>query len=377
MAVKIMYLVDQYLGPWAGTEGQLLHLLQHLDRSRFEPTMVLLRDSDYVRQNSLPCPVRVVGITKLASAKSLARMLRLAFVARCEGVRLVHCFFNDSALIAPAFLKMFGIRVLASRRDMGIWYTRGNLPILRMIARFVDRYVANSAVVKRLVQEQEGVPARKISVIYNGYPREDQGHASALAAPALADIEESAPIVGIVANLRPIKRIDTLVEAFARVSARFPSARLAVVGDNASEQARGTMQQLEALARRLAIRDRIVFAGQVTRPADYIARFTVAVLSSESEGFSNSIIEYMRASRPVVCTDAGGNPEIVEDGVTGFLFRVGDADALAERLDLLLSDSPLARRLGEEGYRKVRSLTLERMVGEQMTCYDDVLSDRR
>jgi len=377
MAVKIMYLVDQYLGPWAGTEGQLLHLLQHLDRSRFEPTMVLLRDSDYVRQNALPCPVRVVGITKLASARSLARMLRLAFVARREGVRLVHCFFNDSALIAPAFLKMFGIRVLASRRDMGIWYTRENLPILRMIARFVDRYVANSAVVKRLVQEQERVPARKISVIYNGYPRDDDDRDSAMAAPALAGVEEGAPLVGIVANLRPIKRIDTLVEAFARLSARCPAARLVVVGDNASEQAKGTMQELEAMARRLAIRDRIVFAGQVSRPAAYISRFTVAVLSSESEGFSNSIIEYMRASRPVVCTNAGGNPEIVEDGVTGLLFPVGDADALADRLNRLLSDRALAQRLGQEGNRKVRSLTLARMVGEQMTCYDDVLSKRR
>jgi hypothetical protein len=102
-------------------------------------------------------------------------MLRFAYALRREGYRLVHCFFNDSSLIAPFFLKLAGLRVLVSRRDMGIWYTPGVLRILRFVSRFVDRYVANSRMVGRHVQNQERVSAERITVIYNGYEayRED------------------------------------------------------------------------------------------------------------------------------------------------------------------------------------------------------------
>src|SRR5262245_50835000 len=116
MPTKIMYLVDHYDGPQAGTEGQLLLLLQHLDRSRYEPTMTVLNRSEYIERNSFPCPVRMLGIAKLASIRTIGRMLCYALALRRDNCRLVHCFFNDSALIAPVFLKLFGIRVLVSRR---------------------------------------------------------------------------------------------------------------------------------------------------------------------------------------------------------------------------------------------------------------------
>jgi len=177
-----------------------------------------------------------------------------------------------------------------------------------------------------------------------------------------------------VANLRPVKRIDILVEAFAGIGERFPDARLVIVGDCLSEEAAGTRRNLESVLDRLRIRERIILTGQVDEPMKYIERFTVAVLCSESEGFSNSIIEYMQAGRPVVCTDTGGNPEIVRDGHNGFLVPVGDAAALAERLVRLLSDDALARRLGAAACETVSSYTHTRMVTEQMACYDGVLA---
>src|SRR4026209_1618283 len=157
--MKIMYLIDHYQGPPAGTEGQLLQLIRHLDRSRYEPSLTLLRDSEYVQRNLFPCPVRVLGITRLVSVRAVVGRLRYGFALRRENYRLVHCYFNDSALIAPFFLRLFGIRVLVSRRDMGFWYTPQNLFVLRLVVRFVDRYVANSHMVKQQVQAQERVPA--------------------------------------------------------------------------------------------------------------------------------------------------------------------------------------------------------------------------
>lgn len=368
-----MYLVDQYVGPQAGTEGQLLQLVQHLDRSRYEPSMTVFRSSEYVERNLFPCPVRILGITKLASLWTIFRIVRYVQTLRRENYRLVHCFFNDSALIAPLFLRLFGIRVLVSRRDMGFWYTPHNLIVLRLVVPFVDRYVANSNAVRQYVQQQERVPNDKITVIYNGYSLPTDHGCQATNDLLLPDVPNSVPVVGIVANLKPIKRIETLVEAFALASKQYPDARLLIVGDTASMEGQSTWGELNVLARRLGVVERIIFTGRVDEPILYIKRFTVAVLCSESEGFSNSIIEYMQVGCPVICTDAGGNSELIQDNYNGFLVPVGNISILADRIIRLLSDKALARRLGDAGYETVRSYTHTRMVTEQMACYDHVL----
>lgn len=372
-----MYLADRYPGPQAGTEGQLLQLVQHLDRSRYEPSMTVFRSSEYVEQNRFPCSVRVLGITKLASPRAIGKIVRYVLTLRREGYRLVHCFFNDSSIIAPLFLKLFGIRVLVSRRDMGFWYTPKNLVALRLVGPFVDRYIANSHAVKQLVGQREWVSNKKISVIYNGYDFSTENDNQIKAAATIPGVSDGVPVVGIVANLRPIKRMDTLVEAFALASKQCSEAYLVIVGDKESKQARDTLDELEVLARRLGVHHRVIFTGRVEDPMPYISRFTVAVLCSESEGFSNSLIEYMQARRPIVCTDTGGNSEVLQDGHNGFLVPVGDSGALADRLVRLLADSALAHRLGAAGYEIVCAYTHTRMVTEQMACYDKIFSSDR
>jgi glycosyltransferase involved in cell wall biosynthesis len=138
------------------------------------------------------------------------------------------------------------------------------------------------------------------------------------------------------------------------------------------------IEELGQLATRVGVRERVILTGRVDDPAPYVKRFTVAVLCSESEGFSNAIIEYMQAERPIVCTDTGGNPELVQDGTNGFLVPVGDVDAVADRLIRLLGDSELARRLGRAARESVRSTySHTRMVTEQMACYDEILTGSR
>ena len=376
MATKIMYLIDYYGGPQAGTEGQLLQLLKNLDRSRYEPAITVFRRSDYIEHTPIGCPVRVLDVTKLASLKSIIKVARLAQALRRDGYRLVHCFLNDVSIIAPPLMRMFGIRVLVSRRDMGFWYTPGKLAVLRFVSLFVNRYVANCQAVRRVTHQREWVPCKKISVIYNGVlsPVVNSGEVTQIS--ALSEVSSSGPVVGIVANLKPIKRIDVLIKSFAIIHGQIPAARLFVVGmDGYSQMGRSMREELEVLARDLGIHKQIIFTGGVDAPVSYVNRFDVAVLCSESEGFSNALIEYMRAGRPIICTNAGGNPELIQDGLNGFLVPVGDVDALARRLLTLLSDSGLAKKLGVAARETVcTTYSHTRMLIEQMACYDEVLS---
>jgi glycosyltransferase involved in cell wall biosynthesis len=171
-------------------------------------------------------------------------------------------------------------------------------------------------------------------------------------------------VVGLVANVRPVKRIEDAVTAFAKVAAGHPSAELRVVGG-------GDASGLQALARELGVAERVIFTGRVAEPDAEIAGFAIGLLTSDSEGFSNAVMEYMQAGKPVVCTDTGGNPELVEEGESGFLCPVGDSDAMAARLDALLGDSEIRRRMGRSARQRVLTLCdRQSMIDAHLALYD-------
>src|SRR6201999_1618620 len=127
-------------------------------------------------------------------------------------------------------------------------------------------------------------------------------------------VEPRLRYITIVANLRhPVKDHPTFLRAAQQVHAAFPAARFVLAGEG---ELTGAMQDLAA---QLGITDQTFFIGRCARVAELLAASDACVLSSIAEGFSNSILEYMAASRPVVVTDVGGAREAVVDGETGYL----------------------------------------------------------
>lgn len=374
-SVPITYLLDTYETSRGGTESQLLQLVTRIYRTRYVPSVVVLRSSHWVETHSMGCHLTVLGVCKLARLATLRKLLCLGWNLRREGCRIVHCYFNDVSLVAPIILSLCGLRVIVSRRDMGIWYTPFKLCLLRLNARFVDCYVANSQAVKKVVQQCEWVPGERIRVIYNGYCSKPSEEANSNKLSQQLGLERAGPIIGVVANVRKVKRIDTLVRAFGLICRQYSNLSVMIVGDVHHDQAREEMENLGRLIADLGLDHRVEFIGAVADPRPYIQMFSVAVLCSESEGLSNSLIEYMQAGRPIVCTDVGGNSELIREGDNGFLIRVDDWKALADRISLIVSDCALARRIGSRARETVRTMiSAERMAMEQMACYDDVLS---
>ena len=147
-------------------------------------------------------------------------------------------------------------------------------------------------------------------------------------------------VVGVVANIRKIKRLDDAIRAFAMVSHEIPNAVLRIVGG-------GDSTELGNLARSLLIGDKVEFCWKKQRdPNSEIQKFSVGLLTSESEGLSNAVIEYMTCAKPVVCTNTGGNPELVKHDETGFLAPVGDVEVIAGYLHKLLIDKDTRQRFG-------------------------------
>lgn len=363
--MKILYIIDCYKNPYAGTEGQLLKLIQGLDKDRFEATFVVFKNSDYLRTNGFPVPVDVVNVRRLSSPLNWLKLYRYFARKKGEGYSLAHIFFNDASMISPLILKTLGYKILISRRDMGYWYTRMNLLLLRVNALFVDCVIANSEAVKKITMSKEGYNSDHVVVIYNGYQESHRpAVAGNMAKENSADFDDGEIRVALVANIRPIKRISDAIRAIKIVHDSNSEVVLYVVGD-------GDQSQLAELSEALGIVSAVRFLGPRADILQLLPLFHMGVLCSESEGFSNTLIEYMQSELPVICSNVGGNPEVVEHGVNGFLYEAGDIQVLAEHIRELVKDDALRKRMGMAGMKKVKEkYSLTKYVDHHQVLYE-------
>lgn len=365
--MKIMYLMDAYRDPYAGTEQQLYNLIDGLDRSRFTPTLALFQPSAHINEYGFPCPVEVLNIRRMFSPYTLIRMIRFTLALKRNNYQLVHIFFNDASILAPVFLKMVGIKVIISRRDMGFWYTPGKLTILRGNRFFIDQVIANCQAVKQVTHKKEGMPLEKIQVIYNGSTLPGTGPIDRSALENMPYLKEGRKVIGIVANIRPVKRIDDLIRAFGLLRRYRSDVKLVIVGS-------GDTRPLQELVRELNLVDYVHFTGAQKDILPIIRQFDVGVLCSESEGLSNAIIEYMQCHVPVVCTDTGGNRELVQDGETGYRVPVGNIAMLADKIRQLLEEPGHAAIMAHRAAARVAVLcNLESMLSRHAALYAGLL----
>src|SRR5947209_15781491 len=145
-----------------------------------------------------------------------------------------------------------------------------------------------------------------------------------------------------VSNFRPVKRIMDVLSIFERVTRVIPS-RLVMIGDGPDRS------RAEAFCREHHLRDRVFFLGNVPNLEEIVGASDLFLLPSEAESFGMAALEAMASEVPVIATSAGGLPEVVEDGESGYLLPVGDVDAMAARAIEILSDSRLQQRMGRAG----------------------------
>jgi len=156
-------------------------------------------------------------------------------------------------------------------------------------------------------------------------------------------------IFGIVARLSEEKGHVYLIQAFARVSAALPEARLLVIGDGP------LLDAVKTQTRDAGLDGRVIFTGLQRNIPEYLALLDVFVLSSTRESFPLAAREAMAAGRPVIAPRIGGCPEVVEDGVTGYLFESRNVDELADRM-MRLVEKENCQRLGQAARSRVERL---------------------
>jgi glycosyltransferase involved in cell wall biosynthesis len=239
---------------------------------------------------------------------------------------------------------------IASKRETTGTRTRAQTTVENTAFRLAHAIVANATVVKEQLVG-EGVSSDKITVIHNGLDlsrfRQNGNVIEALQRLDLTSIS-GRPIITMVANFEyRVKDHPMLVRAAQRVTADVPEAIFVVAGEGELRE------ETQKLAADLGLKASCLFIGRCASVPDLLAASDICVLSSQAEGFSNSILEYMAAGRAVVATDVGGASEAIVEGETGYLVQAGDDQAMAERIISLLRDPDKSRRMGLNGRRLV------------------------
>jgi len=260
-----------------------------------------------------------------------------------RGCDVIHCHWTITGLVGRLCAAAAGSPTVLTVRgsDVHLMTSPALSGLHEWIYRHTDAIVAVSRDLKGQLVSR-GVPADKVEVIPNGVDSRfcpgDQAEAR-----RRLDLPEAGALLGFVGLLVPVKGLDVLLDAMARLDG--PAAHCVLVGDGPERQA------LEARARALGLGARLHFAGQ--RPAgeipDWLNAFDALVLPSRSEGRPNVVLEAMSSGLPVVATRVGGTPELVRPGDTGWLVEPEDPAALAAALGELLGLADLGRGMGARG----------------------------
>jgi N-acetyl-alpha-D-glucosaminyl L-malate synthase BshA len=300
----------------------------------------------------------------LAGQYPLALASQLIDVAQKERLDLLHMHYAlphaTSAYLAKQILGAASPRVVTTLHGTDITLVgndRSYLPITRFTIDQSDGVTAPSRYLAQATRDNFGT-RRAIEVIPNFV---DTDHFRPGVPPA-------EPLIVHSSNFRPLKRVDDVLAVFAAVRARRP-AKLAFLGDGPERP------HIEAEVRARGLADDVRFLGEQLDVVPTLQAARVFLLPSETESFGLAALEALACGTPVVATHVGGLPEVIREGEDGFLLPVGDVEAMAEAVGMILDDGALHQRLSASARAgAVSRFARAPMIDRYVAFYEKVLS---
>lgn len=347
------------MGP-GGKERQIIELLKGIKQNNHFRTILAVGHLNGAREAEAAQWVDQVGrLRRVSKYDLITPLIDLILRAKKDKIDVIHTWgggiWDLYGWVAARILHIPFIH--GGIRSAPLFLDMAN-KISRWVASHADVIVANSWAGLESFGFQNHPRAR---VIYNGVDLS-----------RFIGIEtspENQSTVCMVANFSDKKDHTTSIYALPLIMKSFPDARLVLVGHDA-----GTLESTRNLVNELGLSQAVQFVTNTLNPERIIAGSQVCILTSFTEGISNSILEYMGMHKPVVATANCGNAEVVESGITGFLIPPNSPEILAEHIIQLLRNPDLARSMGEAGYQRlVDKYSLERMVNSYEDQYSSLL----
>jgi len=361
-----------------GLENGLVNLINRIPAQRFRHAIICLTDYSEFRQRLTRGDVPVFALHKPPGNSPVTQFKLWRLLNRLRP-DIVHTR-NIGALEAtlPAALAGVPVRIHGEHGrdvdDLDGTNTRRQI-VRRLYKPFVHQYIALSQDLGSYLQHRIGVPSSRIAQVYNGvdstlfHPAKE--HRDAV--PRLNFDGPGRFVIGTVGRMQGVKDPLTLARAFVRLLQAVPGAeqrlRLVMIGDGPLRE-RARMLLVEA-----GVDEYAWLPGERNDVARIMRSFDLFVLPSLAEGISNTILEAMATGLPVLATAVGGNPELIQAGVTGTLVPRDDPESMARAMRAYAESPELCRRHGIEARRAIeRKFGMEAMVEAYMAIYDKLLA---
>lgn len=387
--IRILYCENNRDGTIGGSHYCLLHLIQGLDRRRFEPMVTFYERHTLLPRFEQACPTLILEppttAVRQAGGSSLSHKLgtllhfaglvrrRLAFLRehRIQLINLNNSVTRHHDWMLAALIA--GIPCLTHERGLNRRYGLMDRQLGKRLGLIipVSRWVRDHMV-------RGGIDAANVRVLYDGMdPDTVVPKRAAAALRQEYGIRPEQPIVGIVGNVRSWKGQAVVIRALIEVTRTHPDVVCFVVGASTEADA-PYMAMLQDEISAAGIGANVRFTGYQPDPASFMAAMQFVLHASiEPEPYGMVLLEAMALRKAVIASRAGGPVELVEDGVTGFTFPPGDAQALAQHIRTLLDDPSLAARMGEAGrVRLEREFSQVSYVADMQDAYTAIVERR-
>lgn len=371
---KVLYLITK--SNWGGAQRYVYDLATNLDRSHFEPVVVLGGDGT-LKELLIHAGIRVIRLDSLARDISVTQewgfFTELWRVLRTEQPDILHVNSSKAGGVGTFLGRLARVpRVIftahgwAFNEDRPLWQ-RLIIKVLHWLTvLFSHKTIAVShAIVQQmdwpLAPNKMKVihPGRSIGVMYNQTEARTQ---LATEHPALQSYQTDRWILTI-AELHPIKRLHVLIDAIASITKTHPQVRCVIIGEGAERA------KLEARIQKHALTQQVFLLGSITEAARFLPAGDVFVLPSKSESYGYVLHEAGLAALPVIATNVGGIPDIITHNQTGRLIRPDDATTLARELTHFLTHTDKWQVYAQNLHTAMKGRTTQKMVDATAALY--------
>ncbi len=374
--INILFIIDQI---WhaGGTETHLARLVKHLNKERFKSYIVTFdtRALSLIKQiEESGTPVIHIPVGRYYTWNAFKKGVVLSRMIKRNQIDIVQTYHFKSDTYGALIARLSGVkRLVSSKRDTGDLKAPFHFLLNRLVNPLVKGIIVVADAVGQVVSENEKLPSKKLTTIYNGVDLkkfQPPGKEESLKCKKKLGLEGSDFIIGTVAWFRPEKNYAIFFEAVETLSRIIPNLKVVALGDGPLLNTFKELSEIKGFSKFT------LFPGGVDDVRPYLNAMDVACLvPGENEGFSNSVLEKMATGLPLVVTDIGGNSEAVVNGYNGIVIPPNDSRALAEAIVDLYNHPEKRKAMGANSRKRVEELfSIEKMVQQYEAYYEKIMT---